>query len=147
MIESQFALLMDKVQSTRDFEAIRLAHDHFLTSLLSQSFLQMRPVSRCLMEILSLCHAFSSLLQQPLHHHLDQQRLEDISTSFQRQSALLLAILSSVHSHQAAPHLAQLLLRIDFNKFFTLNNAKVTAALAASATSQSASDSAAGAFG
>ena len=39
--------------------------------------------------------------------------------NFQRQSNLLFKILSSVRSHQASPHLAQLLLRIDFNKYFT----------------------------
>ena len=39
--------------------------------------------------------------------------------SFRRQSNLLFKILSNVKSHQASPHLSQLLLRIDFNKYFS----------------------------
>ena len=45
VIESQFGLLQERVQNTRDFEAIRLAHDNFLACLLSQAFLLMKPVS------------------------------------------------------------------------------------------------------
>ena len=39
--------------------------------------------------------------------------------SFQRQSNILFRILSSVSSHNASPHLSQLLLRLDFNKYYT----------------------------
>ncbi len=45
VIESQFSILQDKIHATRDFEAIRYAHENFLTSLLNQSFLLMKPVS------------------------------------------------------------------------------------------------------
>ena len=38
---------------------------------------------------------------------------------YERQSVMLFQILSSVRSHQGSPHLAQLLLRIDFNKQFS----------------------------
>jgi len=40
--------------------------------------------------------------------------------NFQRQSSLLFKVLSSVRSHQASSHLAQLLLRIDYNRFFSM---------------------------
>lgn len=42
-----------------------------------------------------------------------------ILQTYERQTVLLFQILSSVRSHQASPHLAQLLLRIDFNKHFS----------------------------
>ena len=48
MIESQFSILLEKVETTHDFEAIRFAHDQFLTALLSQAFLLMKPV--CLLK-------------------------------------------------------------------------------------------------
>ena len=38
---------------------------------------------------------------------------------FQRQSNLLFTILSGVRHHQSSPHLTQLLLRLDYNKYFT----------------------------
>ena len=38
MIESQFSVLLDKIKSTSDFEDIALAHDSFVTMLLSRHF-------------------------------------------------------------------------------------------------------------
>ena len=38
---------------------------------------------------------------------------------FDRQASFLFTILSGVHSHQSSPHLAQLLLRVDYNGFFS----------------------------
>lgn len=46
MLESQFSQLLHQINSTRDFESIRLAHDHFLSNLLAQSFILLKPVSR-----------------------------------------------------------------------------------------------------
>uniref|UniRef100_A0A673Z693 Gamma-tubulin complex component n=1 Tax=Salmo trutta TaxID=8032 RepID=A0A673Z693_SALTR len=43
VLESQFSQLLQQINSTRDFESIRLAHDHFLTNLLAQSFILLKP--------------------------------------------------------------------------------------------------------
>lgn len=45
VLESQFSQLLQQINSTRDFESIRLAHDHFLSNLLAQSFILLKPVS------------------------------------------------------------------------------------------------------
>ncbi|KAK2152884.1 hypothetical protein LSH36_315g00018 [Paralvinella palmiformis] len=125
VIESQFSLLLEKIQNTPDFEEIRLAHDAFLTSLLSQSFLLMKPISNCLDEILDICHGFCSLMiQSDLRLNGQQEKLlrrhNTGNKQFQRQSGLLFTYLSNVRGHQASSHLAQLLLRIDYNKYFTV---------------------------
>ncbi|CAB1339114.1 unnamed protein product [Coregonus sp. 'balchen'] len=64
VLESQFSQLLQQINSTRDFESIRLAHDHFLSNLLAQSFILLKPVFHCLNEILELCHNFCSLVSQ-----------------------------------------------------------------------------------
>ena len=46
VIESQYGILLDKISNTRDYEAVKLAHDQFLSALLAQSFVHMRSVSR-----------------------------------------------------------------------------------------------------
>lgn len=127
VIESLYTILLDKIHSTRDFEQVRLAHDHFITSLLSQTFQLMKPVSHCLHELLDTCHNFSSLVSQTatMGHERELEQLETLAKTFQRQSNLLFRILSSVRSHQASPHLAQLLLRIDFNKYFSLSGGQL----------------------
>lgn len=47
VLESQFSQLLQQINSTRDFESIRLAHDHFLSNLLAQSFILLKPVRSC----------------------------------------------------------------------------------------------------
>lgn len=44
VLEAQYTQLVEKINSTRDFESIRLAHDQFVTTLMAQSFLLMKPV-------------------------------------------------------------------------------------------------------
>ncbi|XP_066510957.1 gamma-tubulin complex component 4 isoform X2 [Hoplias malabaricus] len=121
VLESQFSQLLQQINATRDFESIRLAHDHFLSNLLAQSFILLKPVFHCLNEILDLCHNFCSLVSQNLGP-LDERgaaQLDIMVKGFSRQSFLLFKILSSVRNHQINSDLAQLLLRLDYNKYYT----------------------------
>lgn len=45
------------------------------------------------------------------------EQFATISREFSRQSAFLFSFLSNISSPQASPHLGQLLLRLDFNRF------------------------------
>ncbi|KAJ8412992.1 hypothetical protein AAFF_G00105740 [Aldrovandia affinis] len=121
VLESQFSQLLLQINSTRDFESIRLAHDHFLSNLLAQSFILLKPVFHCLNEILELCHSFCSLVSQNLGPLDDRgtAQLDILVKGFSRQSFLLFKILSSVRNHQINSDLAQLLLRLDYNKYYT----------------------------
>ncbi|XP_059164768.1 gamma-tubulin complex component 4-like [Physella acuta] len=121
VIESQYKILLDKINSTKDFEAAKLAHEHFLSSLLAQSFVHMKTVFACLHEILDQCTQFCQLLvaaENPMNE-TDLQLLQNIKLNFQRHSSLLFRILSGVRNQTTRSHLAQLLLRLDFNKFYT----------------------------
>uniref|UniRef100_A0A1A7YDD3 Gamma-tubulin complex component n=2 Tax=Iconisemion striatum TaxID=60296 RepID=A0A1A7YDD3_9TELE len=121
VLESQFSQLLQQINSTRDFESIRLAHDHFLSNLLAQSFILLKPVFHCLNEILELCQNFCSLVSQNVVS-LDERgtaQLDLLVKGFRRQSSLLFKILSSVRNHQINSDLAQLLLRLDYNKYYT----------------------------
>ncbi|CAJ1050058.1 gamma-tubulin complex component 4 [Xyrichtys novacula] len=121
VLESQFSQLLQQINSTRDFESIRLAHDHFLSNLLAQSFILLKPVFHCLNEILDLCLSFCSLVSQSVSS-LDERggaQLDILVKGFRRQSSLLFKILSSVRNHQINSDLAQLLLRLDYNKYYT----------------------------
>ncbi|KAK0055312.1 gamma-tubulin complex component 4 [Biomphalaria pfeifferi] len=121
VIESQYKILLDKINSTKDFEAAKLAHETFLSSLLAQSFVHMKTVFACLLEILDQCSQFCRLLiaSDNQMSNKDMQQLQSIKLNFQRNSSLLFKILSGVRSQSARPHLSQLLLRLDFNKYYT----------------------------
>ncbi|ESN90925.1 hypothetical protein HELRODRAFT_182517 [Helobdella robusta] len=119
VIESQFSILFDKIQSSKiDFEEMLLAHETFLNSLLAQSFIHVNQVNHCLMALLDLCHSYYGLVvhAQAELTSVQKQKLEDISKDFHRQSGFLFVILSRIRNN---PHLTQLLLRIDYNNYFS----------------------------
>ncbi|XP_078539445.1 gamma-tubulin complex component 4 [Lissotriton helveticus] len=120
VLESQFSQLLHQINSTRDFESVRLAHDHFLSNLLAHSFILLKHVFHCLNEILELCHRFCSFISQNLGPLNIQgvEQLEALGKAFDNHSSLLFRILSSVRNHQINQDLAQLLLRLDYNKFY-----------------------------
>ncbi|XP_053721406.1 gamma-tubulin complex component 4 [Synchiropus splendidus] len=121
VLESQFSQLLQQINSTRDFESIRLAHDHFLSNLLAQSFILLKPVFHCLNEIIELCQNFCLLVNQcvaPLDER-GMAQLDLLGKGFKRQSFLLFTILSRVRNSQINSDLAQLLLRLDYNKYYT----------------------------
>ena len=64
-------------------------------------------------------HTHSSAYLVFLHTH-SSSRL--VSQAFRRQTSLFFKIVSGVKSHHSAPHLAQLLLRLDYNKHFSTRN-------------------------
>ncbi|KAL8582321.1 hypothetical protein ACOMHN_037078 [Nucella lapillus] len=102
VIESQYGQLLETISSTRDFEA----------------------VLHCLYEILDLCSSFCRLLTVQ-HSTLADRELTQLSTITKRQSNILFRILTSVSSHNASPHLTQLLLRLDFNKYYTTSGGQL----------------------
>lgn len=120
VLETHFIQLLQKIESTRDFEAVRLAHDQFLVSLMAQCFLLTKPVHHCLIEILDLCFSFCSLMTQTSTvTERELTHMDKLAQGFNRQSSLLFKILSGVRNHHASPHLTQLLLRLDFNKYYS----------------------------
>lgn len=76
---------------------------------------------------MELCNTFSSLLQNSKELQLslrEQAEIRRISKEFGRQSSLFFEIVSGVKVHASAPHLAQLLLRVDYNKYFSNTSKK-----------------------
>ena len=66
-------------------------------------------------ELLSACLHFC----RSFHDGADASRLSALGLAFSRQSGLLFQLLGSLKHHQQGTHLAQLLLRIDYNRFFS----------------------------
>ncbi|KAJ8029377.1 Gamma-tubulin complex component 4 [Holothuria leucospilota] len=133
VLDTQFSYLLSKIQATRDFEAVRLSHDQFLTSLLVQCFLLTKPVYHCLMELLDLCHSFAILLlKTKSFESRERVQMAQQAQNFNQLSSLLFKILSGAKGTQSNPHLSQLLLRLDFNKYYSLAEGAIARLLPAS---------------
>ena len=86
---------------------------------------QASSVTTALHQIFQLCLALCRLLayaeaaeRGSRADEACRTQFANISREFSRQSAFLFAFLSNMSSPQQSPHLAQLLLRLNFNQFF-----------------------------
>ncbi|XP_039271467.2 gamma-tubulin complex component 4-like [Styela clava] len=127
VLESHFSNLLSKIKNptSTDFEQIVLAHDNYLTALLAQCFILSTPVFRSLLGVLDICQQFCEVVTASIQsgtisaQEVIQGRVEQLASDFERQSSLLFHTLSAVCNQQCNPHLAQFLLLLDFNKYYT----------------------------
>lgn len=119
VIESQWNLLQERVEASKDFTELVRFHQEYLSALISQSFLDIGSVSRILDNIIKLCLRLCRLIE-----HQDgtpnSADLELISEEFNKKSNSLYTILrsSKLAGSQRAPFLRQFLLRLNYNSFF-----------------------------
>ena len=122
MLDTQWQGLVEAAQSCEGFEELVLKHEACLAALQAQCFLQTASVASALHQIFQLCLTVCEMLAnaeaggRPEADY--RARLASISREFARQSAFLFAFLSNMASPQQSPHLAQLLLRLNYNEYF-----------------------------
>lgn len=122
VLEAQWQSFMRVAETCADFEALAGAHEACLSALHAQCFLQASSVATALHEIFQLCLALCRMLtyadRSTRAEAAYRSQFATVSREFSRQSAFLFAFLSNMSSPQASPHLAQLLLRLNFNSFW-----------------------------
>lgn len=130
VLELHFSGLIAKIRNptSPDFEQIVIAHDHYLTALLAQCFILSAPVFRSLLGVLDICQQFCEVVTASIHsgtlaaREVIEDRVEQLKKDFERQSSLLFKTLSAVCNQQSNPHLAQFLLLLDYNKYYSQNS-------------------------
>lgn len=137
VLESQFSIMMDKVNATKDFEQIQRAHSCFQANVLGLCFLlethepsatksvpactTENPVYIVLNKILHLVDnftAFAYICTNPMNSD-DKQTFDNFEVLFANFVDSLLKMLTGL---QASAPLAQLLLRLDFNYWFSTHS-------------------------
>ena len=116
VLDTQISGLKNKLSKTQSFEDVKIYHDQFLTQIQASIFLFNDPVHKCLVDTMNVCLKFccsSSLSSQ-----------QALSTAFSQHSFLLLKLLSSLRHQMAPTSLAQLLTRIDYNRYFSKKEKK-----------------------
>ncbi|XXQ35364.1 Spindle pole body component [Plasmodiophora brassicae] len=126
VIEAQYSLLVDAINKARAFEAIKLAHDRYLAVLAQQCFLHARVIMRAFEHVFAVCIRFCALIESG--SKLDDEvarQVMGIRNDFQRESCFLFSVLSSKTGQYSAPHLSQLVLRVNFNGYFSGQVARI----------------------
>ncbi|BBN17581.1 gamma-tubulin complex component 4 [Marchantia polymorpha subsp. ruderalis] len=119
VIESQWNLLQERVEASKDFTELARFHQEYLSALISQSFLDIGSVSRILDSIIKLCLQLCRVIEQQ-EGTPSASELEQITEEFNKKSNSLYTILrsSKLAGSQRAPFLRQFLLRLNYNSFF-----------------------------
>lgn len=140
VLESQFSILMETVQESRDFEHIQRAHTVFQTNILSLCFLLSNtehtvaanrtdlfvacadnPVLHILNQIMKRVMIFcelSATCSDPMTQS-EEKALDSCDVMFSNHVADLMKLLVGLNAGPSSAPLAQLLLRLDYNYWFS----------------------------
>ena len=125
VLESQYSMLIKKLDQSTNFEEIRHSHDVFLSTITAHTFINNKSVNHCLSELLKVCQQYcdhingASTNPQIQEDMIADKLIESLALNFSRQSGLLFKLLTSIQNRTTGTKLAQLLLRIDYNRYFS----------------------------
>jgi hypothetical protein len=125
VLEALWQQLSADLQKSSDFEEVAKMHDNYLQKILEQSFLNYQEVLKAIQDVLYVSTKMCKFLSQmDAEHLLDGDfapRFLQIKRDFETLSNKIFNMLNSYKesSHRSSPQLAQLLLRIDYNDFFS----------------------------
>ena len=125
VLESQYSMLIKKLDQSTNFEEIRHSHDVFLSTITSHTFINNKSVHHCLSELLKACQQYCDHINGTNTNVLSKEDMnsdkfiENLALNFSRQSGLLFKLLTSIQNRITGTKLGQLLLRIDYNRYFS----------------------------
>lgn len=129
VVEAQYQTMVGRISAAGDFVEAQRAHRAFLAALTAQSFLDLDSVTSVVENIMKLagglCAAVTKLVSGQADDTMASANLfaevETLGNSFARQSTRLYTILRSnrLANDPKAPYLRQLLLRLNYNEFFS----------------------------
>jgi len=148
VLDVQFASLIKNVNESQDFETVRQAHQTYLSALTTHCFLRDRAITNALQDLFDTCGEFCRIAQSceppdvpPKDLDLEEKKydkpvakpkpeikkpfpaaaLQSLISEFQRQSNVLFTLIAKQPGLHSSEQLSQLLMRIDFNRYFSLS--------------------------
>ncbi|XP_011311565.1 gamma-tubulin complex component 4 [Fopius arisanus] len=128
VLESQYTVMESCIKNTENFEDVQKAHSVFLANIMSQTFLlgnteeHNNPVNGLLRLLLRLCDDFilqASMWEVTSLLSTEKDELKMLTETLSSLMNVLIQTLNKVRAQPSGKHLAQLLLRLDFNRWFS----------------------------
>lgn len=116
------------MKNTENFEDVQTAHSVFLANIMSQTFLSSstekhkNPVNNLIRLLLRLCDDFilqASMWEVTNLLSTEKEELKTLTDTLSSVMDVLIKTLNKVRAQPSGKHLAQLLLRLDFNRWFS----------------------------
>jgi len=111
--------MIKKIESSADFETIKRAHEEFLIVALTQTFLQIKTISRCIEQVLQLCHSFVNVVtndEQNNFVNITGTKIIDMDKEFTKLNQFFITLLEGLRTHKQSTSLELLISMLDFNK-------------------------------
>lgn len=129
VLENQYAILTSAVEKSENFDQILVAHAHFQSNILAQSFRSSKQLRHFLDEILKVCNNYVTFISNhirtseardsPVNEGISKEVVA-FSMDFRRHMDLLLNLLKNMAVNpRSGQYLGQFLLRLDFNLYFS----------------------------
>ena len=122
VIDAAFSKLRAAVlEDSADFESVVAAHAEFLTVVSAQCFLHQRVITQAIHMLLESALAFCAAAQTTLASSASFfiPEVSRTATAFESQVQFLFKVLHGAKVQQSAPHLARLLLRLDYSMYYS----------------------------
>ena len=126
VLEALHSQLQEGLKNSSDFEEVCRLHDQHIQQLIEQCFLNFTEVLKTIQDVLYVCQKLCKFLaqmdeEQILENEDFPEKFRQIKQNFELLSNKIFTVLSSYKnmSHRSSPQLAQLLLRFDYNDYFS----------------------------
>lgn len=120
MLESRYNELKEELNNVEDYQHLSFQHETFLSSITTQCFLSHPIISCCIRDILEKVSAFCSFVEAPPAAGQNVAHVEALKEDFDGASVKFIwALRNTLEQNRNSRHMAQLVMRIDYNKFFT----------------------------
>lgn len=118
VLEVQHQALLQRIEESKDFQEVRKAHSDYLDHLTNHCFLRDRVIYKALSACFETCQDLCRLLEVR-RTAATAGEVEMLATAFERHSCNLFLLVSRKTNLAGSTHLAQLIVRIDYNHYFT----------------------------
>ena len=98
VLESQYSVLMKKLDHSTNFEEIRHSHDVFLSTITSHTFINNKSVNHCLSEMLKACQQYCDHINGIKVVSSEESEVSSPSMSSSSISSSFMSSISSVTS-------------------------------------------------
>lgn len=106
-------LFVERLEEAQDFDDLIRLHEDHVARLMQRTFRRLPPVRNVLDDVLNCClELCDRLIKYRTAHSVPPREVLQLDASFRAKTGFLFKILANVDD----PHLAQLLLRINYNK-------------------------------
>lgn len=110
IIDGAFVELQTKIESSKDIETVKMAHENYLASITKQCYLESKTLRQALDRVLTCCQGLAGGTIRTIR--LDEAKVTEMDIEFTKASSYLFTVLHKTNARD-------LILHLDYNEYFS----------------------------